>query len=374
MKQQMKSLFVVVIFATLIVSVGGCKKETIVETKTTNLEGFAPGANCNTCHDASQDTSYYVAGRKYQWAQSKHANGGDIERNGADCAGCHTTEGFVQRMNGLTVTDQVQPSPPGCFACHSPHSRADFSLRKSTPVTFLSNIAGVSHTPFNYGKGNLCAQCHQPRDLGTQPKPDPTKIAATDSIVITSSRWYSHYGVQGEMLMGEGGFQFPGVTYTNSPHTNIVKEVGCISCHMAEMAYNPTDPSVPSAPGTGKGGGHTMNIGYEWEGTPGTVLTGCNQSGCHTSPQLTTTDYKGLQTMVGANLDTLKKLLATKGWLDTTTTSVKLTSGKRVIKPAIKSGALWNYLFVTHDLSQGVHNSSYANGLLRSSIDELRKP
>ncbi len=374
MKELIKNVLVVAIFATLIASVGGCKKETIIETKTTNLEGFAPGANCNTCHDASRDTTYYVAGRKYQWAQSKHALGGDIERNGAGCAGCHTTEGFVQRMNGMTVTDQVQPSPPGCFACHSPHSRADFSLRMSTPVTFLSNIAGVSHSQFNYGKGNLCAQCHQPRDLGTQPKPDPTKTAATDSIVITSARWYSHYGVQGEMLMGEGGFQFPGVTYTNSPHTNSVKQEGCPTCHMAEMAYTPTDTTIISAPGTGKGGGHTMNIGYEWEGTPGTVLTGCNQIGCHRSPQLTTTDYKGLQTMVGANLDTLKKLLATKGWLDTTSVSVKLTNGKRVIKPAIKAGALWNYLFVTHDLSQGVHNSQYANGLLRSSIDEIRKP
>ena len=46
------------------------------------------------------------------------------------------------------------------------------------------------------------------------PKPDPTKTAQTDIITITSSRWYQHYGVQGSMLSGHGGFEFQGYNYT----------------------------------------------------------------------------------------------------------------------------------------------------------------
>ena len=65
-----------------------------------NLEGFAPNAQCGTCHTPGQDTLYNVAGRTYQWEVSRHATGGTIERNGPDCAGCHTTEGFIKRMNG----------------------------------------------------------------------------------------------------------------------------------------------------------------------------------------------------------------------------------------------------------------------------------
>ncbi len=69
-----------------------------------------------------------------------------------------------------------------------------------------------------------------------------------------------------------------------------------------------------------------------------------------------------------------------RGWIETDQNSpnyglVKIpASGKLVIKPAIKSGALYNYFFIEHDLSQGVHNTRYALDLLRSSIAELRKP
>jgi hypothetical protein len=335
------------------------------------LEGFAPDIKCGTCHTPGQDTTHFVAGRKYQWAQSKHAKGGDSERNSASCSGCHTTEGFVQRMNGQAVTDQYIPSPPGCFACHSPHARGDFSLRKATPVTIGSNIAGVPDATFDYGAGNLCVQCHQTRPM--TPKMDAN--APGDSIAITTSRWYSHYGIQGQMLMGDGGFKFPGYTYTgNGSHTGstTVKQEGCPTCHMAEQVYPPNL-------GTGKGGGHTMNIGFEGEGAGESfVLTGCKQSGCHAS-SITSPDYKGVQTAVQANLDTLFTLLAARDWIDTVSTSanyglVKLVGGKRVIKPAVKAGALYNYFFVEHDLSEGVHNSTYALDLLRSSIAELRKP
>jgi hypothetical protein len=338
-------------------------------TTVINLEGFAENIQCSSCHNPDIDTTYFLWARRYQWEQSKHAIGGDIERNGPSCAGCHTTEGFIQRMQGKTVTGQPNPSPPGCFACHSPHSRGNFTLRNAAPVTIMSNIAGVSDAVFDYGKGNQCVQCHQTRSM----TPLMNGSASGDSLVITTSRWYSHYGVQGQMLMGDGGFKFPGYAYTgNSIHTTLaaVKQEGCVICHMATQVY-------PPGMGTGKAGGHTMKLSYVDGSSERQLLSGCQTSGCHAS--ISSLDYKGVQTAVHANLDTLKTLLIQRGWVEGNTSSssyglVKLTGGRLVVKPAVKAGAIYNFFFVEHDLSEGVHNPKYALELLRSSIEELRKP
>ena len=344
-----------------------------------SLEGFAPGIKCGSCHTADQDTTYYVAGRKYEWQSSKHAVGGDIDRNTNLCAGCHTTEGFVQRYNGgwqTQVVSQVEhPSPPGCFACHSPHARANFTRRDTNAVIITSFITGVPDAVFDYGNGNICVRCHQTRvSSPMSPKPDPTKTAVTDTLRITSSRWYPHYGVNGQMLMGTGGFQFVDFTYTgNSNHTNntVIRQEGCPKCHMSE----------PIGGGAGKGGGHTMWIAYDNEGVTNYVLTGCRDAGCHgtsiTTPNIPgpSTGGVGAQTLILRNLDTLAQLLAARNWLDTTTGLLRAsTSNPLRIVPASRAGAIYNYFFIEHEGSEGVHNTKYALELLQSSIRELRKP
>ncbi len=332
-----------------------------------NLEGFAPNLKCGTCHTPGQDTTYNVAGRAYQWAVSKHATGGTIERNGPDCAGCHTTEGFIKRMNGQPLTGGIPiPSPTGCFACHSPHARGDFSLRNANPVTIGSNIAGVPDAVFDYGKGNQCAQCHMTRPM--TPKM-PSTSGPTDTLTITSSRWYSHYGVQGQMLMGEGGFEFPGYTYRgNSNHTTnaTIKTEGCPTCHMPEQVY-PTG-------GTGLAGGHTMNIRF-FGATGDTLfhLVSCQQSGCH-GASYTATVHKNAIKAVTDSLHVLETLLIQKTWLTASGAINASTSRPLKIAPAVKAGALYNFLFIEHDLSKGSHNTKYVQDLLNSSIQALRTP
>ena len=323
-----------------------------------NWEGYKEGIVCASCHNPDYDTTYFVWGRKYEWILSKHSYGGDYERNAASCAGCHTTEGFVQSQTGRTVTDNVHASPPGCFACHSPHSRGDFSLRTTDPVTVSSAVAGVSDLTFDYGKGNLCVACHKTRSVS--PEPDPN---SSDPLTITSSRWYPHYGVQGQMLAGTGGFEFTGVSYSSSYHTiaQTIKDEGCVICHMA-------DPNA----GTGIGGGHTMNIRYE--GTHGEaqeLTTGCTTTGCHGTPM--EIDYNGVQTETEELLDSLHTLLVQRGWLTADDLVNASSSNPLVITPGYLSGALFNYFFVEHDLSEGVHNTNYAQKLLQSSIDILNE-
>lgn len=337
---------------------------------TVAFEGFAAGIQCADCHNPDVDTLYHVLAREYQYSHSRHAAGVTSERNNTPCSGCHTTEGFIQRTSGKTLTPQVNPSPVNCFACHSPHSRANFTLRDTLPTTIVSNTVGVADSPFDYGHGNLCAQCHQPRSIS--PKMNPN--AAGDSLVITSAFWEPHDGVQSALLSGQGGFKFPNYTYSgNSYHSGaaIIKEEGCPTCHMAGSV---------SSVGTGIVGGHTMNISANDEnGNEVLRLTGCTQSGCHASisdPDYAgpTTTPLGAQTVVQAYLDTLKGMLVGRGWIDTTSANpVNVPSGgKLVIKPAILAGALYNYYLVFYDGSVGVHNTKYALDLLKSSIQELR--
>jgi hypothetical protein len=119
-----------------------------------------------------------------------------------------------------------------------------------------------------------------------------------------------------------------------------------------------------------------MNLRYEFHGTETHLVTGCNQSGCHSN--LSSLDYHGVQSAVAADLDTLFQLLGVRGWIDTVATSsnygqVRATpNNPLIIRPARRAGALYNYFYVEHDLSVGVHNPPYAKELLRSSIEELR--
>jgi hypothetical protein len=338
------------------------------------FEGFAQDIKCGDCHNPDIDTTYYLWARRYQWEHSLHAYGGDIERNGPDCAGCHTTEGFIQRWKNSwasqSVTQKDNPSPPGCFACHSPHSRGNFSLRDANPVSLPSYIVGVPAGQFDYGKGNLCARCHQPRPLsGASALPDPTKTAMTDTLTITSSRWYTHYGMQGQMLMGTGGFEFQGYTYRgSSPHsTNAgIKQEGCIACHMASQVY-------PPDLGSGRGGGHTMKIRYSSDETESDtlfVLKGCNQSGCHGANAFTKTSILAAEKAIDDSLHALETLLIQKNWI---TTSGTVRTPLKVV-PAAKAGALYNYFFVEHDASRGMHNTKYTQDLINSSLQALRTP
>lgn len=343
------------------------------------FEGFKDSLKCSTCHTPDNDTTYYLISRREQWEASKHNHGRDFDRNTGTCAGCHTTEGFMERagkgfpvaFSGVSTKAYANSSPTGCFACHSPHKQGNFSLRGNfAPVVIKSNVKGQSDVTFDYGKANLCILCHQTREVSASMQPDQAKTANTDSITITTTRWYSHYGVQGQMLVGMGGFHFASTTPpANSFHTNstTIKSEGCVICHMAE----------PTGGGTGKAGGHTMNIKYESYGSTASVITGCVTSGCHPSTGFTV-NYKNVQTDVEAKLDSLRGLLETKGYLVSDTTSsnyglVKLTDGKLTI-PMQKAGALWNFFFVEHDLSEGVHNTAYAKFLLDESIKVMNQP
>jgi hypothetical protein len=339
------------------------------------FDGFKDSLKCAACHNPETDTTYYIAGKALEWEESTHGSGTAWEENRSSCAECHTTEGFMLKQAGKTVTDIPDATPPGCFACHSPHSKGDFSLRTIAPVTLASNITGVAATTFDLGKGNLCVACHHPRTVS--PMPDPTKTASTDTIKITNNRWYAHYGVQGQILTGAGAFQFTDAAAygkTTAHSSGVVATEGCTACHMQNFS--------PANAFGGKIGAHTMEMRYTPEGASTSVLLveGCMK--CHSSITKKTSgsysniddfNYNGKKAAFDANMDTLKTLLVAKGWINTSDGIVATTASPLVIIPASRAGALFNYMLLLHDGSKGIHNPAYANDILRASIAEIRK-
>ena len=85
---------------------------------------------------------------------------------------------------------------------------------------------------------------------------------------------------------------------------------------------------------------------------------------CHADA--TSLDVDGVQTEIKGKLDQVKTALEAKGLLD--------KDGLAVVGdfPEAQAAALWNYLFVLEDKSNGVHNADFANALLNSALDALK--
>ena len=300
-------------------------------------EGESGVAECMECH--AENTAIVAIGG--QWANSVHASGANIERNTPPCSGCHTSEGFLARLATGSPGTQVNPSSIHCFTCHAPHTNGDFRLRTVAPVNMM--LGGV----FDMGHGNLCVNCHQPL------VPSPRVALAPDSTTITNNRWGPHHGTQGAILSGNGGYEFAGYEYENSPHTQAVVN-GCPSCHMA-------------APFGAKAGGHTMNMTYEFHDAEVDLVSGCNVKDCHWGA-ITDFSFAGAQAEITTLLDELHTALVNRGFIDAAGLPVP---GKY---SEAEAGAIHNYLFVEDDRSDGIHNTKYARALLESSLAELGVP
>ena len=285
---------------------------------------------CFNCH-GDDNTAVLLAGR--QWENSLHSTGENIDRNSSSCAYCHTNEGFVSLIETGTKISPETPTGIGCFTCHAPHTTGSLGLRTDESYS-LEN--GVS---VDIGKGNLCVNCHHSRRNVNTYVYDGVKM---------SSHYGPHYSNQADMLAGTGGYEYSGVTYSNSPHTiQVETEDGCVACHM-EVA----DRYVM--------GGHSMNL--EWEEEEHTDA--CDQPGCH--GDIGTFNYKGAQTTVDSLLTELKDKLLAGNLIDEEGHPIS-----RVVATADSAGALYNYKFVEEDKSKGIHNTDYAIQLLESSLDFL---
>jgi len=324
-------LCVVLVLATgVLLALAGCEGPTGPK----GSQGESGVAECMVCH--GEDTGLLAI--ETQWEASIHAIGGNFERNTPPCSGCHTHEGFLARLTTGSPGTPTNPSPIHCFTCHEPHTNGDFRLRTDAPVSLM--LGGV----FDRGHGNLCANCHQGL------VPSPRIAAAPDSTTITSSRWGPHHGSQAGILSGTGGYEFAGYEYENSPHASVVIN-GCPSCHMA-------------TPFAAKTGGHNMNMTYEFQGSERDLVSGCNVQDCHWGA-VTNFNHAGARAEVIPLLELLHTELLNRGIIDAEGLAVP---GKY---SEAEAGALFNYLYVEEDRSEGIHNTDYSKALLEASLAEL---
>ncbi len=311
----------------------GCERE--ITGNAQGNEDFS-AVNCFTCHAG------YLDAAQGEWANSVHASGDNVDYTnrggGQDCTRCHDQQGFIYFLaNGEpTPTPFDNPAAIGCFTCHNPHELGTMALRTDAPFTLLNGDV------FDHGKGNLCANCHHSRI-------DASSISAGISV---STYWGPHHGPQSDMLNGSNGFEFPGEGYTfgSSPHRNAVQNA-CVGCHMATAEIHDGY----------KVGGHTWNMMYEETGS--SLVEVCQE--CHSDAESYNVD--SAQTHIEALLEELGTELQSVGLFDATNHPV---SGS-IADPNL-AGAMFNFLMVEEDRSEGVHNFDYARDLLEASIDYVQ--
>ena len=298
--------------------------------------------DCMGCHNNSQ----LISEKMFQWANSVHATGGQFKtHNNATCAGCHTSQGFLDRLvtGEMTASMDIEnPLPQNCYTCHKIHqtyTQSDWDNTTTEPVTFWVGGATV-----DLDKGNLCINCHQPR----VPTPALPPVGENSTYTLTNKRYGPHHGAQGAMFTGSGAYEI-GDGYQNSSHTALV-ENACITCHMATIQ------------GGNEAGGHTFRVISE----SGDINTaGCIQ--CHMDTDELEMMVAAKQSEIEQLLDSLGHKLNDLGLLD--------ANLEYAITPqdftSLRLGILWNYQYVREDNSRGVHNFKYAKTLLENSIQYL---
>jgi hypothetical protein len=355
MKKTIKLLSILFLFGAIFMS---CEGPAGID----GVDGVAgdPGADgtavCMTCHDAG--TAY--AAKVDQFNESAHALGTYYSRGG-ECAGCHSTEGYLARAEFTSITEIADlgvdnQSAISCKTCHMVHATydvTDWDLTFADQVT--ETLFGSASTTdayesisfADYGDGNMCLQCHQARDRGNTPAAD-----ATADVTTGSTHWGPHYGVQGNVLLASGGVNVAGdLSYPSATAGHASLDAACISCHMVD-------------------GNHTLAVGY----------SACDA--CHTDAEDMVDD---LHDEIDALKFALGKELAAQGVASVDTeTSVEWDEGlgvhvetidtvgfgpKNMTMTASQAKALYNYMVVYQDHSYGVHNPSYVRALLNNSID-----
>jgi predicted CXXCH cytochrome family protein len=284
-------------------------------------------ATCAQCHDEPEHHPEPIA-----WDNSLHANYGDItaggHASGSSCTKCHTAQGFVnETIKGGAAASYEHPDAITCAACHDPHDGT---------------------APFNLRRGSVaeaCTGCHTLR---------------------LSSYSGIHHSHQGSMLAGKDGMEFKGYDYPSSAHSEISD--ACATCHMAGVPQAVTDLGLDPGEAARIVGGHTFNVVGTYEDQEILNDTGCME--CHGSVTLNFVEQS--QDNIMTLLDSLKSLLPTYE-----TQSGAFAAGDPIFSGSdlteAEKGAAYNYYFVTNDGSYGVHNSRYAEALLRSSIEEVQK-
>ncbi len=289
--------------------------------------------------NACQSAGGTWVGPTYVLVGTDKAGSNAFYANSGGCQMCHTQEGFRKRIakaydpgdgsysiqyawdtraqvgtpsttpnTPLTADVILNPSPLGCFGCHTPHGIGttdnvdlDQAIPEGTAITTQAGgVWGNASTGTNKDKGHICAECHQIR-LNNQPTTSASIIASATTTSTTFPNttaafsvpfsYGPHHGPQTDMLLGKGGAQYGGTvgsvtfagTYGNSSHTTNVN-ADCVSCHM-QSDYSDINVTQSFSVSAAVGGHSFTNKGIV-HGAEKALVIGCGSVtdtvGCHT--------------------------------------------------------------------------------------------
>ncbi|WP_430816233.1 collagen-like triple helix repeat-containing protein [Carboxylicivirga sp. RSCT41] len=322
---------------------------------TNGVDGIA---GCVECHNNDADiklkTSQFMFSKHYLGGVEKTGYG---DRYGGSCSMCHTHQGFIHAVeNGNNDGGaHAEANAMTCYTCHQIHvsyTRDDYAMNHEGAISLIMNDAAYfDGVTVDVGEpSNTCAKCHQARNRGT----DTPDLNSTESKLITSGHYGPHYGTQGIIHGGKGGYFAPDAE--DGAHN-------CVSCHINRGATTENGGEYY--------GGHAFNLNrkvYDEETGEMTeyyaYTDACTE--CHTSLD-GNFDVNGIQAGVRAKLEALKAELMLQNIMDD---HDHIITGGTYTQEQL--AAFWNYKLVKDDGSYGIHNKTYANNLLDGALSALQ--
>lgn len=325
------------------------------------IDGVDGTATCIQCHDDNQT----IVTRTKQYNFSGHATGhtsGYCNRSFGptyNCAGCHTSQGFLDNLLGESNVPYANVTQPNCYTCHNIHdtyTADDWALTLTDVLMPLAGSDGV-----DIGKGNQCVACHQATG---QYILDETLFGNFDdggltSVEITTGekRAGVHHAPQYNIYVGTDLFEFSGsAEYPDDSHVMKQTAEGCVTCHMHD--------------GFGDLTGHSMAMTYEFHGPqfnwPSACLD-CHEDGGdydlgdvyaavtgNTSTLLATLYDLLVAAEIMYPMDDANEYLMMPGTFTTDLTAAHV-----------------NYNAIREDRSLGFHNPGYVTAILENTIEAI---
>jgi hypothetical protein len=225
-----------------------------ITTSVTNTARTSMSADvCAVCHGEPQRHA-----RFQQWESSGHGNFELAVEEGtsANCAGCHSAQGFLVWLPRLQAGNPLRSIPSGsitwtsstvqpqtCALCHDPHAQGTTSGEPNTATTRVEEntpkLPG-GFTATGVGRGAICIVCHNSRNGGS----GTNSFLHQDGDPVfgrLTSYAAPHASAQGDVLLGYNAY-FVGSGNYRSPHSIITDT--CATCHMevtpppALLSYN----------------------------------------------------------------------------------------------------------------------------------------
>jgi hypothetical protein len=337
---------------------------TLTPNKTT-ISISADAGVCNQCHEAPKGHSI-----GYFWRGSTHASMtvSAAESNRNTCWPCHNGTAFIAFSDAwaagrkITSADSAKVDPNfksiSCAVCHDPHGNSnDFNLRYTKIDTLVNGYkvpAGVG------GNGQMCMNCHHARNNNV--------TLVKNQMAKFGDRFYPHYSPQADMYLGTNAWEFGWKLEGLNTHGGL--KDGCVTCHMSQRMVVPNYTKTQSDHGMSMSENGVDKV---------EACVDCHGPIKSFKDIKASYDYDGDGQIESAvdEVDGLMTKLKAKLPLDATGEPVTAAADSMLVKNFATANklsyssliaSLFNYSYVAHDMSHGIHNTKYTVAVLRASM------